>query len=265
MKPNTPDTLELTYSSVARLFRLFAIMGNIVLVLVPVFHLFSNRPSDISIVLTVTSVLVLAVCSILALVEKTHNRLYVLGATFFNISVLVLFIYLVLNLPISVFLDSVAICLLVLPAMLNLAALILVRKSFIRVSIQYLILAILLAIAPTFVAANTNTQDWNASSLVGKWTRAAKRTDGSTIIVHVVLGQNMQFSGTTELNGKLYRTYSGTWSISGKYLVWRYDFSSRPLPEKFDADEIVSIDESKLVLLSKSRANGRNHEYLRER
>lgn len=128
---------------------------------------------------------------------------------------------------------------------------------------RYLIIAILLSIAPTFVAANT--QDSAPMAFVGKWTATAKYSNGETVVDHVVLSQDMKFAGTLTVDGKLAWTYSGTWSISGNIFTWHYEVSSLPMSEseKVDTDEIVYVDNSKIVLLSK--LSGEQFEYVRER
>jgi len=128
---------------------------------------------------------------------------------------------------------------------------------------RYLVIAILLTIAPSLVAANT--QDSAPIAFVGKWAATVKNSNGATVVDHVVLNQNMTFDGRLTVNGKLAWKYSGTWSITRSLFVWHYEVSSRPMTEseRVDTDEIVSVDDSKLVLLSK--LSGKQFEYVRER
>jgi hypothetical protein len=88
--------------------------------------------------------------------------------------------------------------------------------------------------------------------LVGKWTASEKLANGATLTVALTLTQNMKFSGSMTLQGSPYWDYSGTWEVKGSQVIWHYENTSRPLPEsaKTDVDDIVSVDEAKLVVVS---------------
>ena len=129
MEPSTPETAEAKYSPLTRLFRVFAMMGNGLLALMPIFYLISNRRPDLAIFLISASCLVLAGCSTLALLFRTQKRPYFFGAIFLNALVVMLFIYLAISIRMSGLRDSVAMLLLVMPALLNLVAVIMVRRS----------------------------------------------------------------------------------------------------------------------------------------
>ena len=100
-------------------------------------------------------------------------------------------------------------------------------------------------------------------ALVGTWSKTDQLPNGAPMSARVVLSQNMKFVGTVSVSGSVFWEYSGSWSLSGNVLTWKYETSSRPLPEsaKVDTDEVVSAGPSKLVLLSKQ--SGKQHEYLR--
>jgi hypothetical protein len=102
-------------------------------------------------------------------------------------------------------------------------------------------------------------------ALVGKWSGSERTPDGATVTVELVLTQNMKFTGSSAVNGKVFWTYGGTWEVNGDTLTWRYEFSSRPLPEsaKSDIDDIAALDAERLVLLS--RVNGKRNVFLRVR
>ena len=108
-------------------------------------------------------------------------------------------------------------------------------------------------------------QPISAISLVGKWSASEKMANGATMSTSLILTQNMKFSGVATVQGAEFWNYSGTWEVKGNQLIWHYEHSSRPLPEsaKTDVDDIVSVDPSKLVLVSK--LNGKQHEFTRSK
>ena len=107
------------------------------------------------------------------------------------------------------------------------------------------------------------TANVNAFSLVGKWSVSAPMPNGGTVTTELILRPNMKFSGSSGMKGRTLWTFSGTWEVRGDEVIWRYENSSRPLPEsaKVDADRIVSVDGAKMVLISK--LNGKQHTYSR--
>ena len=108
-------------------------------------------------------------------------------------------------------------------------------------------------------------QPVSAISLVGKWSASEKMANGVTMSNSLMLTQNMKFSGVATVQGAEFWNYSGTWELKGNQLIWHYENSSRPLPEsaKIDVDDIVSVDASKLVLVSK--LSGKQHEFTRSK
>ena len=100
-------------------------------------------------------------------------------------------------------------------------------------------------------------------TLVGRWTASAQHPDGTLVVSNVTFTQNQKFSGNTEVRGRAVATYTGTWSISGRTLTWRYETNSglSLAQGATDTDDIVSIDATKLVL--RSQLSGRQHEYVR--
>jgi hypothetical protein len=87
--------------------------------------------------------------------------------------------------------------------------------------------------------------------------------NGSTMVVNLTLTQNLKFTGSSAIDGKVFWTYSGTWEVRGGQVIWHYENSSRPLPEsaKADTDDIVAVDAEKMVLVS--RLNGKQNVFLR--
>ena len=81
----------------------------------------------------------------------------------------------------------------------------------------------------------------------------------------VVFTQNMHFFASSNVDGKTFLDFDGTWSVSGNTLAWRYKTSSgsTPVPGTTDTDEIVSVDAVKLVL--RSSLSGKQQEYVRMR
>jgi hypothetical protein len=112
-------------------------------------------------------------------------------------------------------------------------------------------------------SASAQTGEVNAFSLVGKWSVSANTSDGATMTTELTLTPDMKFSGVSGVAGRPFWTFSGTWKVEGDEVVWRYENSSRPLPEsaKVDADRIVSVDGTSLVLISK--LNGKRYAYSR--
>jgi hypothetical protein len=111
--------------------------------------------------------------------------------------------------------------------------------------------------------ASAQTGEVNAFSLVGKWSVSANTSDGATMTTELTLTPDMKFSGLSGVAGRPFWTFSGTWRVEGDEVLWRYENSSRPLPEsaKVDADRIVSVDAATLVLISK--LNGKRYAYSR--
>lgn len=113
--------------------------------------------------------------------------------------------------------------------------------------------------------ASAHGGDFNAFSLVGKWSVSAPMPNGGTMTTELTLLPNMKFSGSSSVEGRAFWTFSGTWEVNGDELHWHYENSSRLLPEsaKNDVDHIVSADDATLVLISK--LNGKKHVYSRSK
>jgi hypothetical protein len=110
---------------------------------------------------------------------------------------------------------------------------------------------------------SAQTAEVNAFSLVGKWTVSAPTPNGQTMTTELTLMPNMNFSGSSSVEGRSFWTFSGTWEVKGDEVIWHYENSSLLLPEsaKVDADRIVSVDGETLVLISK--LNGKQYAYSR--
>lgn len=114
-----------------------------------------------------------------------------------------------------------------------------------------------------FWAAVAHAQVYVAPmSLVGRWSSSMGHPQGVTVVVFT---QNMKFGGFSTTDGRSFVDFGGTWAVSGHTLTWHYETSSGPAPavDTTQADEIVSVDASKLVLRSKS--TGMQFEFTRER
>jgi hypothetical protein len=111
--------------------------------------------------------------------------------------------------------------------------------------------------------AGAQTAEVAAFSLVGKWAVSAPAPNGQTMTTELTVMPNMNFSGSSSVEGRSFWTFSGTWEVKGDEVVWHYENSSLPLPEsaKADADQIVSVDGETLVLISK--VNGKQYAYSR--
>ena len=121
-----------------------------------------------------------------------------------------------------------------------------------------------LQFAFAFAPASAQT-DIAPIALVGKWTSSSVLPGGARAVATVVLQQSMKFSGSVTVDGKPFWDYSGTWSLAGKTLTWRYETSSRlqPGPGFVDTDDVVSVDATTLVL--HSRLSGKQDTYTRAR
>ena len=83
------------------------------------------------------------------------------------------------------------------------------------------------------------------------------------ITANVVIQQSMKFTGSVTIDGKPFWDYSGSWSLAGSTLTWKYETSSRDQPAAgtVDTDEVISVNRDRLVLLSK--LSGQQREFLR--
>lgn len=98
-------------------------------------------------------------------------------------------------------------------------------------------------------------------ALVGSWSLTEMHPSGASITTVVKLSQNMKFSGVATVDSKPFMNFSGTWSVEGKTLKWRYEASSNPsIPSGYtDADEIAAVSPSELNLVS--ALSGKKHTY----
>jgi hypothetical protein len=112
-----------------QVLRVLAMMGNGLFALLPVFHLFSGRRQDLGTSLMSAYFLILAGCSAVVLFSRMPRRMYFLSAIVLNALVVLLFIFLLVNTKVLGVRGFSAMFLLIAPALLNLAALIVVRKS----------------------------------------------------------------------------------------------------------------------------------------
>ncbi len=105
----------------------------------------------------------------------------------------------------------------------------------------------LLSIASAAAAAE---QNW--ALLIGRWAVSETTAVGDVGTATFELKADATFRGTGELNHEAFWAYSGTWSLEGNKLYWRYTASSIPLPEedRTDSDEVSSVDDRTLVLIS---------------
>lgn len=125
------------------------------------------------------------------------------------------------------------------------------------------ILALFLFVSLPFQHTLAAEEGLSAAKLVGTWSSSEQLPNGGKMSAQMVLEPSMKFSGSVAVNGSVVWEYSGSWSLSGSALTWRYEKSSRALPEaaKVDVDQVVSVDAKRLVLLSKQ--SGKQHEFER--
>ena len=125
-----------------------------------------------------------------------------------------------------------------------------------------MLLAVLCFLAPGFLPVFAQS-DVQPIALVGTWSAASKHPSGAAVVATVVFAQSQKFTGSMTVDGKPFWQYSGTWSVTGRTLTWRYEASTlaQAPAGTVDTDEIVSVDRSKLVLLSK--LSGKQNEFLR--
>lgn len=135
------------------------------------------------------------------------------------------------------------------------------------ISVRAVGLTIAMATAMAFAAAPVVAQDAAVSplDLVGSWTGSERLPDGNTMATHVMLTQSATFRGIATVEDHEFWTYSGTWELNGRQLVWHYERSSRPLPDDATTavDDVVSVTPTTLVLSSK--LNGTQHTFTREK
>lgn len=114
-----------------------------------------------------------------------------------------------------------------------------------------------------FIPLSFAQQPTAPQSLVGEWKVSAKHSSGATITTAVQLAKDSKFTATTTVNEQPFMVASGTWSLSGSTLEWRYERSSQPgiQPGFVDVDEVLSANESELTLVSKR--SGKTHVYKR--
>lgn len=97
----------------------------------------------------------------------------------------------------------------------------------------------------------------------GAWAGSLKATEDQKMTTLFVVRPDMTFSGTVNVNGKLFWTFAGKWTLKDNLMVWTYTESSLPLAEedKIDTDEVVAVDAQKLVL--RSQSSGDTHTFVR--
>jgi hypothetical protein len=113
----------------AQVSRVLAMIGNGLFALLPVFYLLSGRRLELGTFLMSAYCLVLASCSAVVLFSRMPRRAYFLCAIVLNALVVFLFVYLVVGTKVSGARGVSAMLLLIAPALLNLVALITVRKA----------------------------------------------------------------------------------------------------------------------------------------
>lgn len=100
--------------------------------------------------------------------------------------------------------------------------------------------------------------------LIGKWAGPAKNSRGESGTVTFNLNSDNSFFGSADVGGKTYWSFSGSWEVKNKRLLWTYKKSTPTYPggERMDMDEIVSLDADNLVLLNSS---GERDTYVRQK
>jgi hypothetical protein len=122
-----------------------------------------------------------------------------------------------------------------------------------------------LLIAPLLTPWAVAQQDIKPLALLGTWQASAPHPSGAVITSTVRITQDQKFKGSTTANEKSLMESSGTWSLKGNALEWKYEYSSQPaIPVGFiDTDEVLSVSDSELRLVSK--LSGKTHTYRRVR
>jgi hypothetical protein len=104
------------------------------------------------------------------------------------------------------------------------------------------------------VAADASQADRQRaeSAFIGDWASSATAPDGRSVQCQLALKDDLSFTTVITIEGHVVFTGAGTWSVDGRSISWTYMRSVPPLPEdkREDHDEVVSIDDSRLVLLS---------------
>jgi hypothetical protein len=123
------------------------------------------------------------------------------------------------------------------------------RRADFRRALAWLALCLLGALTQLAVARDPVV---SPIALVGRWTASAPHPDGE-MRVSLSINQNLRFTGSASIEGRPLWDFGGRLELAGGQLVWRYEASSIPLPDamKTDVDDIVSLDASELVLLSR--------------
>ena len=118
-------------------------------------------------------------------------------------------------------------------------------------------------VSPLLLSASFAQQAVKPLSLIGKWQASAKHPSGAMITTSVELTQGSKFTSTTTVDEKPFMAASGTWTLTGTRLEWRYEHSSQPSiqPGFVDVDEVVSVSGTELTLSSKQ--SGQTHTYKR--
>lgn len=122
---------------------------------------------------------------------------------------------------------------------------------------------LLLSMTYALACAQSLSSDVPRTPLVGVWRSQETRADRVTAETAMRIQPDGRFSGATTMNGKPFMVYEGMWNLNGNKLVWTYTKTTPPLPEsiRIDTDELISIDDKKLVLRSVS--NGQTHSFQR--
>jgi hypothetical protein len=120
-----------------------------------------------------------------------------------------------------------------------------------------------LLLAPLFIASAHAQQDIKPRALLGKWQTSAQHPSGAMIKTSVQFTEDLKFTTASTVNDKPFMVASGTWTLTGTKLEWRYERSSQPAiqPGYVDTDEVVAVSDSELKLASK--LSGKTSTYIR--
>lgn len=110
-----------------------------------------------------------------------------------------------------------------------------------------------LFLTPLFCSLAFALQGIKQSALFGTWRVSAQHPSGAVITATVQFTQDLKFTSSTTANDKPFMDASGTWSLKGRKLEWTYKYSSQPVvaPGFVDTDEVLSVSDTELTLLSK--------------
>ena len=92
-------------------------------------------------------------------------------------------------------------------------------------------------------------------SLHGDWTVREQHPDAGEVVTLFSINPDSSFAGTMTVAGNVVWRYSGNWYLDDNLITWFYTESTPPLMlvDTTEVDEIISVDDEKLVYRSGKR------------